>query len=246
MTDDSARPEAETLTIGPRRYKRKPQAPGQTGSQAGQSYPEPVNLREFEERVQRLPGVEAARVVIESGKVTEIHLITDIEKPPKQVVRDVQTLAQAAFGLSIDRRVVSVVQLPEADLSQGDRPVIVDVAERLDGSHTRIAVTLSWQGDNLVGEVGGAAGNTSRNRLIAEATIAALRQALQETSAFGVSSVDITTLGGQRLAIAQVVIVTDSAEQLMVGSALADGDASRAVVRAVLDALNRRIPELRR
>jgi hypothetical protein len=58
--------------------------------------------------------------------------------------------------------------------------------------------------------------------------------------------VDIATLGGQRLAIAQVVIVTDADEHLMVGSALADGDASRAVVRAVLDALNRRIPELRR
>lgn len=206
-----------------------------------------MNLREFEERLTRQPGVEAARVVSDGGgKVTEIHLITDLEKPAKQVVRDVQTLAQAAFGVSIDRRVVSVVQLPDAELSQGDRPVIVDVAERLDGSHSRVSVTLSWQGDSLVGEVGGAAGNTSRHRLIAEATIAALRQALQETAAFGVSSVDIATLGGQRLAIAQVVIVTDADEHLMVGSALADGDASRAVVRAVLDALNRRIPELRR
>jgi hypothetical protein len=32
----------------------------------------------------------------------------------------------------------------------------------------------------------------------------------------------------------------------MVGSALVDGESSRAVVRAVLDALNRHIPELRR
>jgi hypothetical protein len=205
-----------------------------------------VNLREFEDRLTRLPGVEAARVVIDGGKVTEVHLVTDLEKPAKQVVRDVQTLAQAAYGVAIDRRVVSVVQLPESDLVQGDRPVIVDVAERLDGAHTRISVTLAWQGDSLVGEVGGAAGDTSRNRLIAEATIAALRQALQESAAFGVSSVDIATLGGKRLAIAQVVIVTDGAEHLMVGSALADGDVSRAVVRAVLDALNRRIPELRR
>ena len=205
-----------------------------------------MNLRELEERLQRLPGVEAARVVTSGNTVTEVHVVTDMEKPAKQVVRDVQTLAQAVFGLNIDRRVVSVVQLPDADLSSGDRPVIVDVSEHLDGSHSKVAVTLSWQGESLVGEVGGAAGQTSRNRLIAEATIAALRQALQETTAFGVSSVDLTTLGGNHLAIAQVIVVTEAAERLMIGSSLADGDSSRAVVRAVLDALNRRIPELRR
>lgn len=205
-----------------------------------------MNLRELEERLARLPGVEAARVVSAGGKITEVHLVTDMEKPAKQVVRDVQTLAQAAFGLTIDRRVVSVVQLPDADLSTGDRPIIIDVSESLDGSHSRVAVTLNWQGDSLVGEVAGAAGSTSRNRLIAEATIAALKQATQEDTAFGVASVDLTTLGGQRIAIAQVVVVTDSAERLMVGSSLADSDNGRAVVRAVLDALNRRIPELRR
>jgi hypothetical protein len=41
-------------------------------------------------------------------------------------------------------------------------------------------------------------------------------------------------------------MVTEGAERLMVGSALVDGESSRAVVRAVLDALNRHIPELRR
>ena len=205
-----------------------------------------MNLRELEERVQRLPGVEAARVVTSGNTVTEVHVVTGMDKPAKQVVRDVQTLAQAVFGINIDRRVVSVVQLPDADLSPGDRPVIVDVSEQLDGSHSQVAVTLSWQGESLVGEVGGAAGQTSRNRLIAEATLAALRQALQETTAFGVSSVDLTNLGGNPVAIAQIIVVTDAAERLMIGSSLADGDSSRAVVRAVLDALNRRIPELRR
>ena len=96
-----------------------------------------MNLRELEERLQRLPGVEAARVVTSGNTVTEVHLVTGMDKPAKQVVRDVQTLAQAVFGINIDRRVVSVVQLPDADLSSGDRPVIVDVSEQLDGSHSQ-------------------------------------------------------------------------------------------------------------
>jgi len=205
-----------------------------------------VNLRDFEEKVRRLPGVEAARVVTEGGAVTEVHILTGMGKAAKQVVRDVQSLAQAVFGLAIDRRVVSVVQLPDPDLAQGDRPVIVDVSEQMDGNHTKVVVTLGWQGDTLVGEVGGAAAHTTRNRLVAEATIEALQQALQETTAIGVAAVDLPLLGSRSVAIAQVVMVTEGAERLMVGSALVDGESSRAVVRAVLDALNRHIPELRR
>jgi hypothetical protein len=205
-----------------------------------------VNLRDFEEKVRRLPGVEAARVVTEGGAVTEVHVLTGMGKAAKQVVRDVQSLAQAVFGLAIDRRVVSVVQLPDPDLAQGDRPVIVDVSEQMDGNHTRVVVTLGWQGDTLVGEVGGAAAHTTRNRLVAEATIEALQQALQDTTAIGVAAVDLPILGSRSVAIAQIVMVTEGAERLMVGSALVDGESSRAVVRAVLDALNRHIPELRR
>ena len=193
-----------------------------------------------------MPGVEAARVVTEGGAVTEVHVLTGMGKAAKQVVRDVQSLAQAAFGLAIDRRVVSVVQLPDPDLAQGDRPVIVDVSEQMDGNHTKVVVTLDWQGDTLVGEVAGAAAHTTRNRLVAEEPIEALQQALQETTAIGVAAVDLPVLGSRSVAIAQVVMVTEGAERLMVGSALVDGDGSRAVVRAVLDALNRHIPELRR
>jgi hypothetical protein len=205
-----------------------------------------VNLHDFEEKVRRLPGVEAARVVSEGGVVTEVHVLTGVNKAAKQVVRDVQSLAQAVFGLSIDRRVVSVVQLPDPDLAQGDRPVIIDVSEQTDGNRTRVAVTLGWQGDTLIGEVAGAAAHTTRNRLVAEATIEALRQALQETTAIGVAAVDLPLLGSRSVAIAQVVMVNEGAERLMVGSALVDGETGRAVVRAVLDALNRHIPELRR
>ncbi|HUP16530.1 MAG TPA: hypothetical protein VM848_10845 [Acidimicrobiia bacterium] len=205
-----------------------------------------MNLRDFEEKVRRLPGVEAARVVTEGGAVTEVHVLTGMGKAAKQVVRDVQSLAQAVFGLAIDRRVVSVVQLPDPDLAQGDRPVIVDVSEQMDGNHTKVVVTLGWQGDTLVGEVAGAAAHTTRNRLVAEATIEALQQAMQESTAIGVAAVDLPVLGSRSVAIAQVVMVTEGAERLMVGSALVDGESSRAVVRAVLDALNRHIPELRR
>jgi hypothetical protein len=205
-----------------------------------------MDVRVFQEKVARIPGVEAVRVVHEGDQITEIHLLAETGKPPKQLVRDVQSLSLAAFGTPIDRRVVSVVQLEAADLAGGDRPVVEDVSELTDGHRTKISVVLSWHGERIVGEVAGAAASSTRLRLVAEATLEALRQALHQDSAFAISAVDVPVLGSRQVAIAQVVIVDGNGERLMVGSALAGGDPARAVVRAVLDALNRHIPDLRR
>jgi hypothetical protein len=56
---------------------------------------------------------------------------------------------------------------------------------------------------------------------------------------------DVTTLGSRRIAVAQVVLVTEVSERILIGSAFADDDETKAVVRAVLDALNRMLPDLK-
>jgi hypothetical protein len=56
---------------------------------------------------------------------------------------------------------------------------------------------------------------------------------------------DLTSLGSRRLAISQIVVVTEASERLLIGSAYVDTDESRAVVRSVLDALNRLLPDLK-
>jgi len=73
-----------------------------------------VDVVELEHELCRIPGVTAARVVMDEEEVpVEVHVLATTEKHAKQVVRDVQSVAITAFGLDIDRRVVSVVQLDE-------------------------------------------------------------------------------------------------------------------------------------
>lgn len=205
-----------------------------------------MDLTALQSKLSRLDGVEAVRVVGDEIKLTEIHVLARKTKPAKQVVRDVQSLAAAAFGLDVDRRIVSVVQLADGDLAGGNRPAIVDIAETTDGNRSSVRVTLDWNDAQMIGETTGAAATVTRNRLVAEAVLKALGQALQPEASFAVASVDVPTLGSRRVAIAQVVLVTNRSERLMVGSSLVDDDESRAVVRAVLDALNRVVPDLRR
>jgi hypothetical protein len=199
----------------------------------------------LQEKISRIDGVEAARVVSGNGHIDEIHILARRTKTPKQLVRDVQSLGQALFGLDIDRRIVSVVQLADSVLSSGSRPALVDVAETIDGNRTEVTVTLKWKERLLVGQSTGAAAVATRWRHIAEATLEAVRQAIHHDVGLGVSSIDLPTLGSRRLAIAQIVIVTDASERLLIGSAYVEGDESRAVVRSVLDALNRLLPDLK-
>lgn len=205
-----------------------------------------MDLTALQEKITRLDGVEATRVVGTTSKLDEVHVLARRTKPAKQVVRDVQSLAAALFGVDIDRRIISVVQLADTDLAEGDRPAIVDISETTNGSKSSVTVTLTWHDDSLVGTVSGAAATATRSRLVAEATLEALGQALHSEASFAVASVDVPTLGSRRVAVAQIVLVTNAAERLMVGSAVVDDDEPRAVVRAVLDALNRIVPDLRR
>ncbi len=200
----------------------------------------------LEHALKRIPGVEAVRVVMNGSSPAEVHVITIPGKPPKQVVRDVQSVALASLGAQVDRRIVSVVQIDQDDIGGSDRPVVDDVAEEIDGSRMTISVTLTWHDEHLVGRATGPAASTTRLRLVAEAAISALELALQEDAAFAISSVDTLQVGGHTVAVAVIVIVADGRERLVSGSAIVGPDPSKAMVRAVLDGLNRQVPNLKR
>ena len=83
-------------------------------------------------------------------------------------------------------------------------------------------------------------------RLVAQATIGALRQLEQAAARAEVEAAKVLTLGDRTVALATVVIVVPPYEEICSGSAVvrAAGELD-AVARAVLDATNRRLPQLR-
>lgn len=199
----------------------------------------------LQRKISRIDGVEAARVVAGNGHVDEVHVLARRSKSPKQLVRDVQSLGHALFDTDIDRRVISVVQLADADLEGGVRPALVDVSENSDGSVAEITVTLRWQESLLIGKSSGASAVSMRPRQVAEATIEAVKQVVTMPAAMAINSMDVPTLGSRKVAVAQVVLVADNTEKELIGAALVEDDEGRAVVKAVLDALNRQLAELR-
>lgn len=205
-----------------------------------------LDFRELEETISRLESVDAVRIVGKGDTVSEVHILAAPSKPPKQVVRDVQSLAMARYGVNIDRRVISVVQIAADALRNRtlERPALVAIREEPDGARTTLFVTLAWQNGDHTGTATGPSATSARLRLIGQATLDALDNIFVNPPPLALDSIGPAAVGMRTVLIAVVVGATDRDEELAVGSALSQGDDGDAAVRAVLDALNRRLPAL--
>lgn len=236
-----------------------------TSSLSGYASAVSVDWPEVERALCRIPHVTCARVVPDDrDEVLELHIVATPDKHPKQVVRDVQTLARAAFGVDVDRHVVSVVQLAEnttGPSGAADEPSVSPPEEpdasrgSVEGRTALSGMTLqSMQGTSSVSVVlardGRRATGASRrsttavglHRMAAEATLAALTELHAEMPASDVDGVEVRPLGTNRVALVSVASRTTAFDDVLIGTATvrAAGELD-AVARAVLDAVNRRL-----
>ena len=211
-------------------------------------------ILELERELCRLPEVSAARVVTDDiGRPTEVHILANSAKHAKQVVRDIQSVALASFGIELDRRIVSVVQLngdgnERIDLTAAvtpDRAMLIDVVSEVTGLRSLVRVTLTRGENEAVGFAEGSVASSARHRLVAVATVDALRQLQKTAECLDVDSAQIVRVGIHDVAIVTIVFVIPPAEQMVSGSAIIrDHQDNAAIVRAVLDATNRRLAGL--
>ena len=207
----------------------------------------PVNFRELEEGLSSLESVDAARIVNQGSTITEIHIIAASDKPAKQVVRDVQSMAMARYGLSIDRRIVSVVQIRphDLDLNVTTRAALTRIGETPNGTRTTVEVTLRLGDEEHTGTATGPAIASARLRLVGDATIAAIEDTFPKMPPIALDAISVNAVGTRNVVVAIAVTADDrGGETLNVGSALADGNIDDAAVKAVLNALNRRLGTL--
>jgi hypothetical protein len=218
-----------------------------------------VDLRSIETELCRLPDLSAARIVADSaGRAVEVHVLALPGKQPKQIVRDVQSVAMASFGLDLDRRIISVVQLGGDDIAdelededgkaiERFRPRIVATNIETSGLRAHVRVTLGYDGEERAGLAEGTIAAASRPRLVAAATLDAIQHFVPAAECLDLDSAQIVRVGPHDVAIVALVLVTPPNEQIVSGSAIVrhNQDPSDAVVRAVLDATNRRLSRVR-
>lgn len=208
-----------------------------------------VRVEEIEEALAQVSEVKAARIVASpDGLIQEIHVLATPAKAPKQLVRDIESTIMAQFGIPVDHKKISIAQLGRdampQDASQRSsavRPRIVTVSAGVSGVMASASVTLEIGGAEYIGQASGPASQTGRTRLVAQATLDAVSQYADAAVSFALEDVTIVQLGREKVAVSCIALVTPHGEQTFSGSALVRHNDNDSIVRATLDAINRRM-----
>lgn len=223
-----------------------------------------------EAAIRRLRDVEGVSVRADGDDIREIHVLTSSERPPKNIVRDIQTVLRTGLGVGIDHRVVSVAlaskgpgpAAPGAEPAPTTEPAFDTVsepeaprpAERIQfegvnlfvsGPRTQAQVELRWQGLPRIGSAAGWSSRDESHRLVAQAAAAAVQEFLADPVALNVQGVEFQEFGRHRVAVVAIAFVAHRQEKLLTGSCRIEQDTPQAVVLATLDALNRVVGGLR-
>jgi hypothetical protein len=212
-----------------------------------------VKVEDIEAALANVGEIKAARVVASNdGVIQEIHVLALPTKQPKQLVRDIESTLMAQFGIPIDHKKISIALLGrdsikpepaegEPERSTVARPRICSINANVSGVQASASVALEIGGTEYVGSSSGPASQTGRLRLVALAALDAVSQYSDATISFALEDVAILKLGREKVAVSCIALVSSLGEQTFSGSAMVRQNDNDSVVRATLDAINRRM-----
>lgn len=213
-----------------------------------------VPVAELESLIKRLPTVLRCHVAVnEWGAVEEIHVLTTLDRSPKQVVRDVESALLAQWNLRIDHKKISVAQITE---DRGVRPMprltVSEFRIDLDTIHQKAQGLVRLElGDDTTalfeGHWRGRYVPSQYHNIMAWAAVDAVNQIPELAEALVLTELKTFPMAGRTVvAVALSYVTSKRKEEILIGAAPERGDGQGAAVRAVLDAVNRRLGQITR
>lgn len=211
-------------------------------------------MRRAEALVASVQGVSSCRIRIdESGHVSEVHVVSRAGKSPKLVARDVEGVLKAEMDLDVDYKKIGVVVLdveeeaPPAELPPEEFPILehasrfafasVNVVSTRMG--LRAEVELSRESAEAFGSSESENPTSSALAVVAEATLRAVSEFLDDHTRLCLGGVLKVSLAGDEAILVRVDIIGARGTKTLAGSAMVAGNEAQAVVFATLDAINR-------
>jgi len=164
-----------------------------------------------------------------------------------QVASKVGRLLRERFGLGVDADQVQLIEdatTTDMPAQGGKRPVISRMQLVSSGLEVTATVSLSFRDGSANGQATGTATQSGVQRAVATATLRAIEQLIGGKARFELEHVEVTRSGRDRTALVSVTMVSGSGTDRLTGSAVVREDARQAVIRAALDAVNRRLEPL--
>ena len=201
--------------------------------------------------LRAVPGVSDADVTPDpDGGLGTLRLDLESGVDEAAVASTVGRLLREQFGLGVDADRVQVVEdaivdhaplptLPEQ--RAGHRPSIARMHLVSSGLDVTASVTLSSGEAQATGEARGAASQTGVHRAVATATLRAVEQLVDGQLRLELDHLEVTPMGTERTVVVALTLLTGRGAERLTGAAAVREDVRQAVIRATLDALNRRL-----
>jgi hypothetical protein len=112
------------------------------------------------------------------------------------------------------------------------------------GLDVTATVTLTSDGRTAAGESHGSASQSGVQRAVATATLRAVEELSGDIARFELDHLEVTHIGSERTVIVALTMLSARGTERLTGAAGVREDVRQAVIRATLDALNRRLETL--
>ena len=205
-----------------------------------------TQCEQWKSLITRLPGVLGAEFSMENGVIREVHILSDLSRGPKQIVRDIQSALLTRFQLELDHRIISVAQISSA-LLEDEKRVLFDHLELTSGrENSEAAVYLNVDGESHVGKASSDLSSAGRYRAIALATVDALNQLLAPDCRLAVDDVRRLPMAERQAVLVGLRLTLAGRTEALLGACYEREDPNFAAALAALDAVNRRFSTLPR
>lgn len=204
-----------------------------------------MDLNGIQDFLKQIEGIENCKVIGSENEILEIHVLSDNSRSPKQIARDIETAILTKFDIRIDRKIISIVQFKGGDSGISSRIMYSSVSTLSQKNTVEVEVKLLYGEREYSSKLVGINTAQNKNRLAAEATLKTVEEILGQAFVIYPNDVAVKEVSGYTVATVVVTLKVNNTEEVLVGSAIVRNDLNESIVRATLDAINRRIIGIR-
>lgn len=199
-------------------------------------------VADYEDLIGKISSVLSAKVVInDAGEIVECHILADLSRNVKQIVRDVQSALMARFNINLSYKTISIAQIKSEQLPDPYREMrlrIKQLSMVFTEKDVESTVTVTMDGKEYEGSAAGGGTRQMRINAVAQATLDAVN-AILKTNYYELVDISQIVMGARDVYMVCIRTLEPRDDDMLTGSVVIRSDDYMAVVKAVLDAINR-------
>ena len=200
-----------------------------------------MNFLAFQDTINKIDSVISSKVIVVDGELTEIHVLSNNSRSPKQIVRDVETAIITIYDYRIDRKIISIAQI-ETEYDEKLKRIKFDgISFSASDNITECTVSLIYEDEEYSVAQRGIRTLANKRKIVADTTIKVVEKILGLSALFDIQDVNIHSSNSVNFVTVLVNMLINGNEETMVGAAIVKNDENEAIAKATLGTINRRV-----